>query len=321
MEGSNACQSPVLEMMADDDEDRRLDRDNMITHYANILQVKDSFEGRNQGTDQARSYRARLGFSRDAEVRRGLLRQMRLEAQPETHEFLIVDGRGGDLAPNEYGRSIQRDEVFMKRRAEYRDALIRSTGLVICLTIAPSEYDSTMGARLLEEFRLACELKQTAKQGQPFRHIALCLTKYETVMHGDGNKAGVAARDREVFLDIAHRSAGVGQFAELLKRGRAGGDYRAAVFPVSTYGFVEGTGAVNLYDYPAAPGLRTRAVSAYDYDNADLPDYRDHFPDPITQTQALTMWQPFNLAPPLLYALTGVLTGPMHATIEDFETA
>lgn len=321
LEGQNAVDSAVLEMLTDEDEDRRMDRESLVTHYSNILQGKDSFQGRNEGTDKARSYRARLELARSVEGRRGLLGGRTTSLRKEITDFAIVDGRGGDLAPNQYDQDVKRDEVFQKRRREYREAVIRSTGLVICLTIAQNEYDAAMGARLLDEFRLACELKQSSRDGVPFRNIALCLTKYETVMQGDGNLAGLRARERDDFLDIARQSAGVGQFAELLRRGGFGGDFRTAVFPVSTFGFVNRTGAANWYDYPWAAGLRTRAVEEYDYDNDELPGYRDHFPHPVSQQRALNMWQPFNLAPPMVFALTGRLTGPLHATIEDFNAA
>jgi hypothetical protein len=176
-----------------------------------------------------------------------------------------------------------------------------------------------MGARLLEEFRLALDLKKSSRNATPFRHIALCLTKYETVLQGEGNKAGLVARDRADFIEIARKSAGVRQFAEVLRRGGEEGGYRTAVFPVSTFGFIEGFGAPNWYDYPWAAGLRTRAVDSYDLDNDDLPNYRDHFPETVSQQRALNMWHPFNVAPPLVFALTGRMTGPNFAMIQDFE--
>lgn len=320
LEGPDAAEAAVLEILPDLDENLRMDRENLISHFDNILKGKDSFEGRNQGTDQARTYRARLDLTRKVPVQR-LLGAPVLQSRSSTVSFDIVDGRGGDLAPNEYTAQTRRDEAFMARRTAYRDAVTRSEGLIICLTIAPDEYDAAMGERLLQEFRLAIDLKRKAKNSAPFRNIALCLTKYETAFAADDNGAGIAARDRRRFIETARNSAGVRQFADVLRRGGEDGGYRTAVFPVSTYGFIDGYGAPNWYGYTWAPGLRTRVVDEYDLTNDDLPDYRDHFPEAVSQDKALRLWQPFNLAPPLVFALTGELTGPAFAMIQDFRQA
>lgn len=319
-EGPDRVEDPVLETLPDGDEARRMDHENLVSHFDNILRGKDSFEGRNEGTDKARRYSARLRYGLPARTERALWRRSSEPSQYSV-DFSIVDGRGGDLAPDGYHQEFANDEVFRKRRSEYRDAVVQSSGLVICLTLGRDEYDLSMGARLLEEYRLACELKNSTPNAVPFRHVALCLTKYEMVLGDIGPTAGLVARNHESFLGLARDSAGVNQFRDLLRAGRHGDSVRTMVFPVSTFGFIGHTGAANWYGYPWAPGLRTRAVSEYDLDDDSLPGYRDHFPQAVSQNRSLNLWQPFNLAPPLLFALTGRITGPMYASIDDLEPA
>ena len=318
--GPDAVDSAMLALLPDKDENRRLDREKLTQHFDNVLKGMDSFEGRNEGTDKARSYSAELEYTINGEEARGFLRRATPAARHK-HAFSIVDGRGGDLAPSEYDDQIRHDENFQKRREEYRQAVVRSKGLIVCLTMLRDEYDHSMGERLLEEIRLARREKQSTPGASPFSFIALCLTKYETVMSVEGPMAGRKALAHGDFVETARRSLGVRQFAEVLRRGAAEGEFRTAVFPVSTFGFIGGTGAANWYDYHYASGLRTRSVNQFDFENPGLPGYRDHFPATVSQTRAMNLWKPLNLAPPLYFALTGKFTGPVMATIEELEAA
>jgi|GEM_PF-5739461 len=224
----------------------------------------------------------------------------------------LIDGRGGDLAYDEFLESAQ-DPRIAERRTAYRDALRQAGGVVICHGLTAGDYQQQNMASL--QLNIDATLESNGRDKKlPLKYIAICLTKYEALFPAHGANAAAAATDREAFIRRIKRLGLDRLFGNVLT---SGGGVQVRVFPVSTYGFVDGHGSANYYPWKGAPGLLTRAIDEADYDDPDLPGLRDHYPVPISQAMAMARWQPFNLAPPLLFAATGRITGPLSVGAEE----
>ncbi len=224
----------------------------------------------------------------------------------------LVDGRGGDLAYDEFVQASV-DETAARRRDEYRAALSESNGVIICQGLRPNDYNQ-LNVDALNRNIESILLKMNGERTANLKSIAICLTKYESLFPKFGADALQKAVDRDEFIERM-RDLGMDQiFRAVLAHGqggRGGSGVSVRVFPVSTYG------SANFYPWPQASGLLTRAVDVEDYDDPELEGLRDHYPVPISQNQARQLWRPFNLTPPLLFAATGKVTGPISVGAEE----
>lgn len=231
--------------------------------------------------------------------------------------FILTDGRGGDIAPEE--AVDPEDETTMSRRVAYRDAADRSIGHVVCMPIQTEEYRTEVIQRFLRELRGSLKRKAEDRDLPPLKRIAICYTKYEMPFMEFGVDARVAATDPDEFIRTIKESASFADFVGFLGDSDVN-EIETRIFPVSCFGFVKTDGSANFYNYPYAPGLMTRAIDEHDdYENRELPNYKDHFPLPLTEGQAAGMWEPFNAACPFLYALTGRVTGPLSVTVKQVQ--
>ena len=251
-------------------------------------------------------------------------------------DLRLIDDRGGALArPREHARG---DTVNQKRIEAYRTAVAGSSGLIVCLPFGDRDYNDRAASALKLEIDLALSKTKT-----PIRHVAICLTKFESLFTTFGADAASKAKS----LDLLRQHLSRFGYMELVKTIFAYTEasfwlkkLTARVFPVSTYGFVRGTGAANFYPWKLRPGLMTRSVEEEDYEdfdvwlrrerkqaeNEEMPfsyegcsHLRDHYPVEIPEGHAKSLWHPFNIAPPLLFAATGRETGPMCLTKADLE--
>lgn len=290
----------------------------LSVHQKNILHGRDH---NNEGTDMVRHYSGLLEYDDPSRtiVTRTFFRRSQTAAAPRTVlPFTIVDGRGGDIAAAEY---VDPDAIENKgqlsRINDYRLGLDKSSGMVICMPILKEEFATEIADQLLREITAAIRRKEERpKELPPLQRIALVFTKYEALFAREGAMAGQRASDPQEALHELKGQAILRRFAPIFHKAGEKDGYETRVFPASTFGFVAGDGAANFYDYPLAPGLLCRAIEESDYDDPGLsdpgaPGLRDHFPLPLSEKDAMTLWRPFNIAPPILYALTGRETGPL----------
>lgn len=297
--------------------------DYLSTHFVSMLKGKENLL---EATNAARSYGVSLSFDEPApepSPKGSWLSLPKLRARtrtkPSTHSFRIVDGRGADAAPSEMISSDDKDSTT--RRAAYRDGMDDSTGFVLFMPLMSDDEGSEaiISQRFLNELNDAIERKRARGAKHPkLDYISLCFTKCERAFLRDGVYAIEEARSRESYEELLADNAVLSTFRGILTESLREDTFEMRIFPVSTYGFVHNSGAPNFYPWEEAPGLLTRAVSQYDdYDDGDIGNYKDHFPFPVTDDQAKSMWRPFNIAPPLLYALTGRVTGPLSFSTRD----
>lgn len=297
--------------------------DHLRAHYDAMLKGRESAQA---ATNAARAYKVSLSwddppaaapertsfFGRLSGAARGR------PAGPGEIRFEIVDGRGADAAPSEIISADDKDA--QQRRAVYRQAMDDSAGFVIFMPLMSDDEGSEaiISARFLGEIHEALDRKAANDALPRLRYVALCFTKCERAFAACGVDAEYEAGAPDKYRELLADNAVLETFKSLLAQsGRANG-FELRIFPVSTYGFVHAVGSANFYPWPAAPGLLTRAVDEFDdYSNLDIPDYRDHFPFPVADDQAKSLWRPFNIAPPLVYALTGRVTGPISIPAAD----
>jgi len=232
-------------------------------------------------------------------------------------EFQIVDGRGGDLAQGfakseaDRVRSVEDSNNLL---LEYRDGMAASVGIIICLPTSSAEFDPGIMRRFQNEIQRAIADKADDPSLPPLERVSLCFTKYEAHFVDYGPDAFDAANDPDVFIEMMREQPAMKLFRESLAHEPF--DFR--IFPVSTYGFVSGSGGANFYNYEHMPGLMSRVIPEEDFSNPELPKYRDHFPVALNAGQAEQLWHPFNIAPPFVYALTGEEYGPLCLRPEEF---
>lgn len=293
------------------DGDAKSHAEDLQKHYKTMLYGKDDPKG--EGTNDVRSYFSRLTFTEqaDPEPRKGLF-GFGAASEPEkvSLDFEIVDGRGGDFAPSVTDDEM--DETAKGRRQAYRDALDDSVAKIICMPVQKDAYKSEIAARALNELNLAIKRKAEDSSLPRLERVAICFTKYEAEFMGHGPDAIYRASDPETFRAMMMNHASRSMFSNFVLSNDGPNAFDIQFFPVSAYGFTAEAGGANFYNHSVAPGLKSRAIDPdYDYDDPDMPDYRAHFPHPLTEADATSLWYPFNVAPPFLYALTGLVTGPL----------
>lgn len=292
-------------------------------HFVSMLEGKENLL---EGTNAARRYDLSLSYFEQLQeepVKSGWLQSMSMfngasVQKSHTHDFQIVDGRGADAAPREMIKSEDKDSV--SRRQKYRDGMDDSVGFVLFMPLMSDDEGSeaSISQRFLSELNLALQRKEDNPKLPRLRNISLCFTKCERAFMRDGIDGLDNACDPESYENLLHGNAVLSTFRSALSKSLYEQSYEMRVFPVSTYGFIRNTGAANFYPWPAAPGILTRSVDPFDdYDNPEMPDFKDHFPFPLKDDQAKSLWRPFNIAPPLLYALTGRITGPLSFSAEE----
>lgn len=304
----------------------------------NVLdrQFKAILSGRDfdaEGTDTVRHYPFTLKFTSHVRKKKRLVGiatgGTHTVSEHQSIRFDVVDGRGGDLAPPAFvDPNDPENEDQLSRRAEYVAGLDESVGVLVCMPIKDEEFDTTMATKLVDTIVKTIKRRKRANALKPLERIALCFTKYDLLFSQDGTDAGHQALDPGVVIEQLSGQTMFEVFRPLFNEQKQSSELDIRVFPASTLGFINGAGAANYYDYQHAPGLLTRRVTPeIDYDDPDLnPDagregkstYQDHFPFQITEQAASSQWQPFNIAPPLVYALTGRLTGPLHLSPDEF---
>lgn len=290
------------------------DVDQLLSYSSNILRgrVLD-----NPGTDAVKYYPCMLSYSTATEEpqSRGLLARFSTAPTENRYEvpFKIVDGRGGDLAPPHYLDSNNPDDLeSINRQTEYRLGLDQSVGLIVIMPMDEDGFDTDLANRLMQEVSKTISRRKTAKDLPPLKYISICFTKYDDRFTTRGALAGKRAAEKEEAVGLLYDTAMVKTFSPLFANMSNDEGYKICIFPVSTFGFLDGNGPANFYKYKVSPGLLSRAIDpSRDYDDPDMPGLKDHFPAPLSENDAKTMWRPFNIAPPLLFALTGRVTGPL----------
>lgn len=317
-----AYASFAAEYVSGGEEERAFDY--LRNHYVAMLKGR---EFKLEGTNAARRYNVKYSFTdkplnAEPEVEKSKWWQKsRTAAAPIAMRgsFQIIDGRGADAAPSEIITSEDKDAIA--RRQDYREGMDDSVGFVIFMPLMSTDEGSEamIAARFLSELQEAIKRKASRPTELPkLKNVALCFTKCEQAFSIYDVDGEVEARDMANYRQILHGNALLSNFRSIIAESLSPEEYNLRVFPVSTYGFVHPTGQSNFYPWEEAPGVLTRAVDAIDdFENPDLPDFKDHFPFPLTDDQARTMWRPFNIAPPLLYALTGRITGPRSIAAID----
>lgn len=324
-EGPQPVLHPALSTLADPGSPAEKNYYSLTTHRRNILRGRDYG---NEGTDQVRGYPALLQYDEpepDPQKQRGIFGGKRANAMANRVRlgFTIVDGRGGDIAAADYIEpNNPQNQQTISRQNEYRYGLDNSIGMVICMPIVGDEYSADIADHLVLEINAAIRRKVDLPTLPPLRYVSLVFTKYDSLFAAEGVSAGRIARRPEEAVKQLRGQAMMKKFASIFHQGQATGGYETLIFPASTFGFVEGEGAANYYDYPPAPGLLIRAIDELDYTDTDLnitskTQLRDHFPLPVSEQEAETCWRPFNIAPPVLFALTGRVTGPLALRPKD----
>ena len=322
--GPDPVENPAISTLALAGSPEEKSFHSLSVHQRNILRGRDFG---NEGTDQVRGYPALLEFDdpKATQVRRGWFGGGQQVQSPIRSRlaFTIVDGRGGDIAPSEYIDPNDPDnESTISRVVEYRDGLDNSVGMVICMPIVDTEFQADVADKLVREVTSAIHRKAQTSGLATLKHVALVFTKYDALFAAEGASAGQLARSPDKTIRLLKGQAIMRRFTPIFHQAQAKSGFQALIFPASTFGFVAGDGPANYYKYQMAPGLLGRAVDAEDYADPDLneegqPGLRDHFPIPMPEKEALTLWQPFNIAPPILFALTGRVTGPLVLRPED----
>ena len=319
-----------IESAAHEGSPSEVDMNVLHRQYKAILAGRD-FDA--EGTDQVRHYPFTLKYTSHMHKKRRVAGiptgRMQMVSEHHAINFDIVDGRGGDIAPPSFvDPSDPENEAQLSRRSEYLAGLDESVGILVCMPIRDEEFDTTMATKMVNTILTTIERRKKASGLKPLERIALCFTKYDLLFSQDGANAGVEASDPALVLEQLTGQTMFEVFRPLFNEQKQSDDLEIRIFPASTLGFVDGVGAANYYDYQHAPGLLTRIVSPeFDYNDPDLnrdagvegkSTYEDHFPFELTEQAASTLWQPFNIAPPLVFALRGRLTGPLHLSPDDF---
>lgn len=290
--------------------------DKLMSYSDNILRGR---VWTNPGTDEVRLYSCRLSYREapQTQFRRGMFGQKTETTShgEQTHlDFKIADGRGGDIAPNRFlNKDNPQDEEPIRRQQEYRDRLDESVGLIVVMPMDKDGFKIDLANRLVREIQRTIEFRKTAPDLPDLERVAICYTKYDELFTHRGASAGEKAGDANEAVDHLYNTAIVEVFRPLFAQAQQPDGFDICIFAVSTFGFVNGTGAANFYDLEESPGLLTRTVSAdRDWANPNTPDIQNHFPFEMTENEAQSSWRPFNIAPPILFALTGRVTGPLY---------
>lgn len=309
-------------LFENDSEDERA-IDDLRTHYVSILSGK---EDGLAATNAARRYGVKISYSEpivEEPPKKSWLPMPRLGSRalpkPNVLDFQIVDGRGADAAPSEMISSSDKDAV--SRRQGYRDGMDDSVGFVIFMPLMSDDEGSQaiISQRFLGELNSAFQRKEAGAKNHPkIGNVSLCFTKCERAFMHEGVYALGEATSPDSYDRLLGGNAVLSTFRSLLAESLKQDTFDMRVFPVSTYGFVRKSGSANFYPWASSTGLLTRSVDEFDdYENDDFPEFRDHFPFPLKDDQAKSLWRPFNIAPPLLYALTGRVTGPISFSAQQ----
>lgn len=305
--GQDAISDPAFSLRDFEDPS---DTNHLGRHYWRMKSGMDFMLG--EGTNEVRRYPCRLKFAATgADDRRA--RSIFRSGRPTTEEIIdfdIIDGRGGDLAPTVPDSEL--DATALSRREQFRDALLESSGAIICMPIQKAAYNVEVATRFLRELERVKEKKKEDSELPRLERVAICYTIYEAEFVTHGPYAIDVASDRNEFRRRIIDHASLMMFANFVRANSGDDAFDLRFFPVSSFGFLGEGGSANFYDHPIARGLKTRAIDPYDdYDNPDLPGYEAHFPYPLTQAEAAAQWWPYNVASPVLFALTGRVTGPL----------
>ncbi len=307
-EGNDKVAAPSLTLERTDETISNVEE--LQRHYRRMLSGRDELEG--EGSLDVRSYSCRLEFdtlNKAQPKKRGFFRRASTSTL-ESFGVELFDGRGGDIAPEVPEEEL--DEPTKARRDAYRDAMEKSSAVLVCMPVQKEAYNDDVVRRFLPELKRALDEKEVDPQLPRLNRVAICFTKYEAEFLDKGVNAIELAADRDTFKKLMSGHASLEMFRDFVSsnRGRASFDLR--FFPVSSYGFIGEGGAPNFYGYPEARGIKTRSIDSYrDYDDPELPGYKSHFPVAMNDAEAVELWFPFNVAPPFLFAATGKVTGPI----------
>jgi hypothetical protein len=307
-EGEDPVKDPAFKSRGEDSD--RQDTEVLRRQFERMLFGRDYAEG--GATEAVRRYRCYLEYTSAEDTGAGWLRKLSSKSEPTPIriDFDIVDGRGGDVAPD--GHESELDEGTKSRRQVYRDALDRSSAAVICMPVQDAEYRNRTVRNFLDELARMKEAKRRDPTLPRLERIAICFTKYEAEFLSYGPGAYGLASDARAFRQRMRDHPNLRMFGDLVESNTGEDAIDLRFFPVSSYGFLSQGGSANFYDYPYARGLKTRAVDPVDdYGNPNLEGYQMHFPVQVKEATATKLWWPYNVAPPFFFALTGRVTGPM----------
>ena len=277
----------------------------------------------NEGSNEVRIYPCTLDYREIVKVtkRQGLFNGSVVydkPSDPKRINFKIIDGRGGDIAPENYlDPDNPQDERPIARQREYRDRLNESVGAIVIMPIDKKGFQRDLANRLVRELMRTIDERKKASDLPKLKHVALCYTKYDDLFTHLGAGAGEKAASWDAVVKHLADSAMVKVFQPLFSLAQNDPEFKICIFPVSTFGFVHGTGAANFYNLEESPGLLTRTIKRDDWNNPETPDLINHFPFEMTENQAQSLWRPFNIAPPIYFALTGKITGPLYLHPEE----
>jgi GTPase SAR1 family protein len=250
---------------------------------------------------------------------RRLFRAREVQKEPvlqpwQSQTYSLWDGRGGDLTEEINPADT---EVFEASK-RYKDKIRNASGMIVCVSSIDEEYvekDINKIETLLAQNRA---LVGGAAPEDRLRYLSVCFTKAETRFLRDGNAAYANMCDPEQAV----KRMPAKRYMDLLQvldgyRARHGVEVR--VFPVSTFGFINGSGAANFYPHPKKPGLLTRVVTEAQLDESDGTGltWRDHFPKAISDNKVSELWRPFNVMPAFFFAATGRVTGVMSFSLDE----
>lgn len=285
-------------------------------HYRRMLSGRDELEG--EGSTDVRSYACKLKYELPSDASTASSGFFRRATAPElvSLDVELFDGRGGDIAPEIPEDEL--DDLTKSRRDAYRDAMAKSTAVMICMPIQKDAYNDDVVRRFLPELKRALAEKESDKSLPPLERVAICFTKYEAEFLDIGTDAIDHATNKERFRNLMDGHASLEMFRNFIADNRRGSGFELRFFPVSSYGFIGEGGAPNFYGYPSARGIKTRSIDPFvDYDDPSLPDYKSHFPVALNDAEAVSLWFPFNVAPPFLFAATGRVAGPISLEARD----
>lgn len=234
--------------------------------------------------------------------------------------FELVDGSGGDLTTFQLQRDV--DPTVRKRMDAHYEVLTKARAALICLpwideSSIADESDEDLSDRDVQGLENILKNSSFAENAQ-LENIAVCFTKYEMAFLDEGANAHKKAIDPKIGLKEIRNSSSDDIFEALqhyLSNVQEGRKPNIRIFPCSTFGFVNGFGASNFYPSKEFPGLLTRYLPP-DVWQED-PKIQDHFPAPLRNRKASTMWHPFNIGSPFFFAATGKVTGPISFSLEE----
>jgi len=229
----------------------------------------------------------------------------------------LIDGPGGALLPA--GRQVSREDEQL--RGEYLEKVRSATTLLICLPspgTSGNEADAVASGFDFEAQNLIEILNDGMRRKMPsLRRIAVCLTKYEARFRILGPHARNKALDPAEIVETWRRLNQQAMILNALKNvsedvQETGNAPEIVVFPVSFYGFINGTGHANFEPFSGLP-----VILPFRPDTTITGTPVKLYPSSFTFEAVNRLWRPFNLMAPFAYLTTGSREGLLCLEIDE----